>query len=745
MAIGIWGKPAQLDIQPYDKEFMLRAADAVQKRADIQETELSNLSGIASTIQGGYATQERAKAYRDKIQNQVNSLYEEMQKSGNLSGGAYKIKQIANQIKSDPEYLTIKQDEAAKEYAATLRLDPGFKNHVQDFYNPNSGWTQRQGNFDPSWYQSVAPGKTEEFKPYFDRIKATITKEYADQGIPVSSYVDSKGLTHIKNAYTGEIVKTITPDKVYGMFKNLAEKDPSFQGLQTFNYDQARFNQEAKIAGYDQTWQSTNPSARMAEIATANYLGYQQDREETSPIYKDEITGIADQTGSASGTKGTKPEDLYPNPATDALQQLNNTGEADVKDIDALAYMVGGSQPNKEKGTFNLNLTGKKAFFSVTDPTKSPEESKQNSDLINIGGAYKALKDKTLKSWKNISNAASERAKKEYPGYVISYDYETSDEGPNAPLSLTINKREGTGANAHLKTIKTISSKELENYAFEGTSEYKDLLKLASEKGIDITKPEFYKQVETIASDPKSQLMADLSTGVQSLKGTVNFRPLSSGTLYAGNTGEPILSGTAEVTQQQLINMLSPNDTDKGNKRIQQAMEAGLVVLTEPASDKKPAKYEISINTPVKLDVEGSTQAYFGNSAAPEHVRKQATAQQQEASRIVQEETEKNLAYQSLKPVVEKDLQKLNDHVDLNLTILSKYDKSTADFLQKEYQETIKMVSSAPDLATERKAYAYLYKILSRMREALVLHKEQPIELGKRPGGSGTLAPAYYE
>jgi len=120
MAIGIWGKPAQLDIQPYDKEFMLRAADAVQKRADIQETELSNLSGIASTIQGGYATQERAKAYRDKIQNQVNSLYEEMQKSGNLSGGAYKIKQIANQIKSDPEYLTIKQDEAAKEYATNL-------------------------------------------------------------------------------------------------------------------------------------------------------------------------------------------------------------------------------------------------------------------------------------------------------------------------------------------------------------------------------------------------------------------------------------------------------------------------------------------------------------------------------------------------------------------------------------------------------------------------------------------------
>lgn len=739
MAIGIWGKPAQLDIQPYDKEFMLRAADAVQKRADIQETELSNLSGIASTIQGGYATQERAKAYRDKIQNQVNSLYEEMQKSGNLSGGAYKIKQIANQIKSDPEYQTIKQDEAAKEYAATLRLGPGFENHVQDFYNPNSGWTQRQGNFDPSWYQSVAPGKTEEFKPYFDRIKATITKEYADQGIPVSAYVDSKGLTHVKNAYTGEIVKTITPDKVYGMFKNLAEKDPSFQGLQTFNYDQARFNQEAKVAGYDQTWQSTNPSARMAEIATANYLGYQQDREETSPIYKDEITGIADQTDSTSNTNGIKKDELYPNPATDALQQLNNTGEADVKDIDALAYMVGGSQPNKEKGTFNLNLTGKKAFFSVTDPSKSPEEARQNSDMINIGGAYKAMESKLPQ----ISNKEIEEyyQKQSPKGSKITVDASTG----------TVLRVEdvGSGMFKSTKSIKvgTIddAKKVLKTEKLKGLPEYKDLLKLANEKGIDITKPEFYKQVETIASDPKSQLMADLSIGVQSLKGTVNFRPLSSGTLYAGNTGEPILSGTAEVTHQQLISMLSPNDTDKGNKRIQQAMDAGLVVLTEPASDKKPAKYEISINTPVKLDVEGSTQAYFGNSAAPEHVRKQATAQQQEASRIVQDEATKNTAYQSLKPVVEKDLQKLNDHVDINLTILSKYDKSTSDFIQKEYQETIKTISSAPDLATERKAYAYLYKILSRMREALVLHKEQPIELGKRPGGSGTLAPAYYE
>lgn len=739
MAIGIWGKPAQLDIQPYDREFMLRAADAVQKRADIQDTELSNLSGLASTIQGGYATQERAKAYRDKIQNQVNSLYEEMQKSGNLSGGAYKIKQIANQIKSDPEYLTIKQDEAAKEYAAKLRLDPGFENHVQDFYNPNSGWTQRQGNFDPSWYQSVAPGKTEEFKPYFDRIKATITKEYADQGIPVSSYVDSKGLTHVKNAYTGEIIKTITPDKVYGMFKNLAEKDPSFQGLQTFNYDQAKFNQEAKVAGYDQTWQGTNPSARMAEIATANYLGYQQDREETSPIYKDEITGTAEPTDSNSKNNTTNPDELYPNPATDALQQLNNTGEADVKDIDALAYMVGGSQPNKEKGTFNLNLTGKKAFFSVTDPYKSPEETKQNSDMINIGGAYKAMESKLPQiSNKEIEEYYQKQAPK---GSKITVDASTG----------TVLRVEdiGSGMFKSTKSIKvgTIddAKKVLKADKLKSLPEYKDLLKLANEKGIDITNPEFYKQVETIASDPKSQLMADLSIGVQSLKGTINFRPLSSGTLYAGNTGEPVLSGTAEVTQQQLINMLSPNDTDKGNKRIQQAMEAGLVVLTEAASDKKPAKYEISINTPVKLDVEGSTQAYFGNSSAPEHVRKQAKVQQDRASGIVQEETYKNQAYQSLKPIVEKDLQKLNDNIEMNLNVLSKYDNNTSQILQDKYQIAIKSISSAPDLATQRKAYAYLAEILNAIRASLSQNKEQMIELGKKPGGSGTLAPAYYE
>ncbi len=739
MPIGIWGKPAQLDIQPYDRDFMLRAADAVQKRADAQETELSNLSGIASTIQGGYRTQDRAKVYRGKVLEQVNSMYNDMQKTGNIPGGAYKIKQLAEKIKSDPEYQTIKQDEAAKPYAAELRLKPGFENHVQDFYDQNSGWKEAQGNFDPSWYQSVAPGDTKEFEPYFHRIEAQITKEYADVGIPVSTYTDARGLTHVQNKYTGNVIKTITPDQVSGLFKNLAEKDPSFQGLQTFNYDKARFNKEARVAGYDQTWEGTSPANRMAEIATANFLGYKQDYQEATPIFKDEVTGQATPVGtktSSASSGSTNYDNLYPNPIIDAVNDVDNTGQGTIKDIKAMALVAGGSEPDKKEGTFKLNTTGKQIFLHIADPTLAPEEAKQNSDLINIGGAYQGLKNK-------LPVTTNKEIEQYYRKQNPKFTNISVDERAGSVYGQTYSG-EGTFRSTKSVLLGGIADarESIKREKVKTLPEYAVLANKARALGVDMNDPDFISKTETAAKDPKSALLYDLSIGIQNSKGTLNFRPLAENNLFAGNDGKDNIAGTAEVGQTQLYNMFG-GDKKEAESKVKEALEMGLITRTKDATDKHEAMYEVPVNTPVNIDIPSSTKTYYTTGAEDERV--QGALQGQRAAEFHADRIAKNTAYNEYKPIVTNSLPQLNDNINTNLSVLEKYDKSTAQELLKKYTSTIEQLQNTTDKDLERRLYTYLSKIFSVIKDSLKEKGEKMINIGYNPVYNNAKSPNYYE
>lgn len=731
MAIGIWGKPAQLDIQPYDKEFMLRAADAVQKRRDQVDTDLSSLSGIASAIQGGYRTSQRAKAYRDKVMGQVSSLYDQMQKTGNVAGGGYAIKQLAEKIKSDPEYLTIKQDEAVKPEIFKLINDQGFDNHVQDWYDKDHGFAEAQGNFDPSWYKSTAPGDVKEFKPYFDQIKQQITREYSQQGIPVETYTDPKGLVHVRNRYDGKTIKTITPDQVHDLFLNLASKDPSFQGLQTFNYAKDLFNQEAKKAGYDQQWENTNAPSRMAEIATANFLGYTQDEQDTTPIFKDEVSGTA-TTSDSNSTSNKSVKDLYPNPYLTVQEELDNTGNGTFNDIKALASMANGSSPDEKEGTFKLNLANKKVQLNVVDPTLNTEQNNENTNKVNFGGKIKSL----LSKYDNLTNSQIiEEAKRLNPKYSnIKIDGSTGKIIAQEDVGQGMFK---STKSTILGSVQDIKSKIKWNL-IKQLPEYNKIKADAEKVNIQIENPEFLTSVETAAKDPKTALLYDLSIGIQNAKGTVNFRPLADKNIFSGNDGSTNLAGTAEVSQTQLYNMLGTSEKESA-KRVKQALDAGLVTLTSPATDKKQATYEININTPINFDVPKATEAYYNQGS--EDMRKQAQYQIDLAKQKTSESNTNNAAYLTLRPIVEKNPQVLTDNINSNLNILKRYDANTASTLESMYNDAITALSKESDRGKKIKLYGLINSIMEDINKRLSDKHERMLKLGEREGGSGTLAP----
>ena len=135
-------------------------------------------------VKGGRRTQERAKAFNSQIQSQIEQEANNIMKDPSSAGqSSFKIQRLKHQILNSPEYQDIKSDELATEYADKQLLQPNFNQHIQNFYNPNEGYSQTKPGerFNANWYKSIAPGDVyAEHKPLFDAIKPKISRYYND-------------------------------------------------------------------------------------------------------------------------------------------------------------------------------------------------------------------------------------------------------------------------------------------------------------------------------------------------------------------------------------------------------------------------------------------------------------------------------------------------------------------------------------------------------------------------------------
>ena len=144
---------------------------------DKADTELSAIDKLFP--EAGYRTQDRLQALKDKYIPQIESLRTQLGETGNVN--PTKIREIASRLVQDPEYKTITQDFKYKEAVDKVMSTGNFKDYIQGFYDPNTGFNQTKPGegFNGQWYGAIAPASwIDEYRQYtdFKPIKDNIEK-----------------------------------------------------------------------------------------------------------------------------------------------------------------------------------------------------------------------------------------------------------------------------------------------------------------------------------------------------------------------------------------------------------------------------------------------------------------------------------------------------------------------------------------------------------------------------------------
>ncbi len=235
MPIGIWGKPAQLDIQPYDKDFMLRAADAVQKRADKSEADYDALLGdfnkIPALAKDADKRNEIIKSYKqqlstayDSAKGDVTKLVPVIRNLGrdfreNLSYGP--LAAISGNYNLRKNHEAQVQDAFEKGNINQQRRDALLAMDMEDYQGIGEGSTY--GKFNS--YQGSTPAKEVDLS---EKARKLADAWRADKITRGGYKQDKYGLYFINSKGSKEYVD---PDEVYTYVKSVLDQDPEVRSF----------------------------------------------------------------------------------------------------------------------------------------------------------------------------------------------------------------------------------------------------------------------------------------------------------------------------------------------------------------------------------------------------------------------------------------------------------------------------------------------------------------------------------
>ena len=539
----------------------------------------------------------------------------------------------------------------------------------------------------------------------------------------MDTYTDAEGNLHSYLTSTGKEIEQISKKTVYNAALQLSKNDPNFNALQSFNYDNAKYDQYADKNKDYMSFKPYDENDRAA-LFTANFLGSQYNEKDLNP----KIMRMPDgNSGSGSGSK-KKDENLNPNPITEALNDVDNNGVGTVYRIDALASMANGSHPDEKEGTFNLNTTDKPILLSIPGAGLTSTEQQINQVKINVVGAIQNAKNE-LKDTKKLQSELYKTVAKENLNYVPHFI--TRGASDSGEMDMEIREKPSTkGANAPMygKLIKTVKSEDLLNYALQGYPEYIRVKKLAEEHNLNIESPEFTKETEKIASDPNTQIIYDLGVAIKSGRGVVKFAPLAEENIFAGNNGKDYMSGSARLDGKELVSLLSNSTRLTGkdpNEIIKQAISSGLISELEAPEAGKKGLYEIPINTPISTNIPSATERLYTNGNSEE--QKQTRGQFESAENFSTARNIKNMAYNNYKPLFENDFVQFDNNTNVNIQEVEKVDKNSADEFRQQYKDFIEILNNNPSRQEERDAYAGIYVIREIIQELIRnKNKENP-------------------
>lgn len=374
MAIGIWGKPAQLDIQPYDKEFMLRAADAVQKRADTAESNYDALLGEFNKLPALPQDLEKRNSIIKSYKQQLSSAYDAAK--GDVTKLIPVIKNLGRDFRENLSYGPL--GAITGNYSARKE----HEKQIQDAYEKGFINQQRRDALlavDLNDYQGIGEGENyDKFNSYKGSTPAKevdlsekarkLADDWKADKITRGGYKQDKSGLYFIN--TKGVKEYVDPNEVYTYVKSVLDQDPEVRSF---------VDQETRLGTY-----GIKPDSELIS-RDANGYPVQINPEAYINNYRSQFTDKAARYAAAKEgflqTESTQ-SDLSWNPY--ALEDYKNKGEKQASTVPGNLNSV--RIPQNDNLKVNTQSIGGVNIIPYT-----PDEINKMRDEANKNGTQGAV------------------------------------------------------------------------------------------------------------------------------------------------------------------------------------------------------------------------------------------------------------------------------------------------------------------------------------------------------------------
>lgn len=542
-------------------------AQAGANKQNVYDKGMESALEESKPIVGGNVTKDQASELNKKIHNDISSMVQDAQKSDNYNQLQYKIKDYANNLRSNPIYQGIELDKQLSPIADKQTLDQGFSDNVQNFYDPKTkSYKQLDVNtpFSAGVYSSVTPGDPQkEFKPYYDQLQDVIKQTYGDN---IEQQVNQDGsITLIQDGV--KTVGSISKDELRNIANNLQDTDPNFKTLQSFNYAKAKNEQQFGGPEHGNVWDKNDNS----ELFVNNYLKNKHDETQIQKIVGN-IKAPKGGSGRSGSGEGSSSGEL-PNDIMKMHENLDRSHDGTTSIDNFTAGAVLGGTYSKADGYTTIHVNSDTPTFlsipskisGVSNPKDGVEISKAIPYQQKINQIRNGFKDVLQEATSNGSPWIDPKTGNDYFMDTNGIIHE--------------NTLQKAGDNSHYQNNKLSLDQFIQKQDI-----YNQVNKDALNNGVNLNDPKYRQALKTKNPDDLKALN-EVALNISNLQGDYNFvTDPNSKNAFTGSDGNEYISGYIIADEDELSNILPQDFIDGwGTSGYKKAITLGVI-------DKLPMK-----------------------------------------------------------------------------------------------------------------------------------------------------------
>lgn len=391
MAIGIWGKPAQLDIQPYDKDFMLNAAKAVQGRADDVEEGAYKLQSLISQVNAIDEHKEFKQELDNKYYQRLQNVYDRFNK-GDIQGAKKELIKTSMDWQIDPLRNELENSYANKSLWQKDRIQKGEK--YAPWEDPMSTFKGKTLDNQPEPFRYYGMGEIQDHQKRADEMmKIPHGSGYEKAGIHIDDDGNiikiDKGYEGIAENFISQLAKAKTSDFLTTKEGIGFAKQSMYNGIPKENLGEYA-SQYLAHAGLGQMYkkitEKTDFQYAPEDVRTANTPIDVSTL--SNPLRKHKVTAnmsLEDMDNvefdESGNVKPAKTQKIVGTPGTSRSPSGIDRVDVDIPREEVNTYI----KTLQDKYPVLKNMPPKEAFEIIKDATKSLESS--NATILKPGRA----------------------------------------------------------------------------------------------------------------------------------------------------------------------------------------------------------------------------------------------------------------------------------------------------------------------------------------------------------------------